>query len=326
MNSSSRQRGGFTLIELLVVIAIIAVLIGLLLPAVQKVRDAAALTQCKNNLKQIGLAVQMHAESMGAFPSGGKDWTSDRLMNGSTPADYTTQTWGWGYQILPYIEQDNLYRIAPGVLPADGTSGPLGDIAIASTPVKTYICPTLRGPTIFPYSQSGWSPTVGFRAMTDYAGNAGTWGNNNNPNPGGGSFDGPFVPSANYSKKKVTNSTITDGTSTTLLAAEKNLNRDTAHYQSACNDDQGWTNGWDNDMIVFSQGGQLAASLGVDISTLPQPDGPASAPCGWIFGGPHDGGMNGVMCDGSVRVISFSISQAVFYRICSVNDGLTVDW
>ena len=152
MKVPPRQRPGFTLIELLVVIAIIAILIGLLLPAVQKVREAASRTRCQNNLKQMGLAFHNHHDTYGVFPSGGLAWSNNRLMTGGLPADYSLQVWGWAYQILPYIEQDGLYNFPQ---PNDGPPSS-GDMAVASTPVPTYICPSLRGPTVFPYAQAGW--------------------------------------------------------------------------------------------------------------------------------------------------------------------------
>ncbi len=325
MKWQPRKRLGFTLIELLVVIAIIAVLIGLLLPAVQKVREAAARTQCCNNLKQIGLGFHAHNEALGVFPSGGLAWSSDRTTTNGVPNNYTSQVWGWAYQILPYIEQTNLWDVPDGgPAPGASTTPTVGNLIIARTPISTYICPSLRGPTIFPYAQSNWSSLSpgGYRAMMDYTANGGTWCNDNGMTLGSASLDGPLVPSSTTSNKTVTFKDILDGTENTLLVGEKYLNRQTAGTSSDCNDDQGWTDGWDNDTIVFSQGSQTA-SLGVDISSVPQPDG-AVGTCGWLFGGPHDS-MLAVFCDGSVHSINFAISEATFYRICSATDGEIVD-
>jgi prepilin-type N-terminal cleavage/methylation domain-containing protein len=304
----------FTLIELLVVIAIIAILIALLLPAVQKVREAANRTQCQNNLKQIGLAFQMHHDQYGVFPSGGLLWTSnnDRVPSSGgvltgAPANYATQSWGWGYQILPFIEQANLY--------SDPT-----DADVASTCVLIYFCPSLRGPTQFGYSQNSDTTTT-LRAMADYTANGGTQGNwshldtNANGSPPN-SLDGPLVPSTSGSNRAVRLNLIVDGTSNTLLIGEKYLSQQAGTAGPTCNDDQGYVDGWDNDMICFANGGGTTPVPPARID----PSVYASNNCQLRFGSVHDS-LQTVFCDGSVHAISYNITITDWAALCTINGG-----
>jgi len=147
---------GFTLIELLVVIAIIAILIGLLLPAVQKVREAAARMSSTNNLKQIGIACHSYHDSKNKM-----------VLNGNNTTAY--QDWCWAFQLLPYVEQDNMYRAASS-----------GSYA-TTTPVKTYMCP---GRSRRPFSTSGGNSPGINGPFTDYKINWNSWVNSTN-NQGG---------------------------------------------------------------------------------------------------------------------------------------------
>jgi len=207
----SRQRSGFTLIELLVVIAIIAVLVGLLLPAVQKVREAAARLQCQNNLKQLGLAAHNYLDVYGCFPPGA---VKQKHFDPVTGAQLVYDRYTWCLLLMPYIEQGNLYNEwvfnypgNPGVrssgeytLPNTGTNAAAQaagyPFCVASTPVKTLICPSDPGAT--PMIAAGFGsptstmfyPALGYGAggvpipagdpgimswgMTSYQGNGGT--------------------------------------------------------------------------------------------------------------------------------------------------------
>jgi prepilin-type N-terminal cleavage/methylation domain-containing protein len=302
----STSRTGFTLVELLVVIAIIAILMSLLVPAVQKVREAAARTQCQNNLKQIALAFANHHAELKAFPSGGHYWGDDRTMNGGTPANFKTQSWGWAYQILPYVGQQQVWS-APTSLQVVGTV------------IPTYFCPTLRGPTLIQYTQS--TPT-GMRATMDYVGNGGTngtWASFANPP---NTLDGPLVPSPNASGSggiTVRYKNITDGTSNTVLIGEKYVPYANLTTQS-CNNDQGFVDGWDNDAICFARGDSSGDANPSTPISPPLPISPSGPACGLLFGSIH-ANCQVAFCDGSVHSIAFSVNPNTWIALCTINGG-----
>ena len=149
----ARSRSAFTLIELLVVIAIIGILVGLLLPAVQKVRAAAARMSCGNNLHQIGLATHMYNDSSGKLPAG---WVTSRPGGAIAPSP----GWSWSLLILPNIEQGNLYTaIGPDLVTPGGPSA--ANLPYLQTPIKSYRCPADSGPDInAPFQNLGMSNYV----------------------------------------------------------------------------------------------------------------------------------------------------------------------
>ncbi len=192
-------RPAFTLIELLVVIAIIAILIGLLLPAVQKVREAAARVSCTNNLKQIGLALHEYHDANQGFPSGYV--ASGPYVDGATD---TSPGWAWGAMILPYLEQGSLYNQYK-------FSQPVQNSPAVQTLVKTFLCPSDLAPTAaFAVTNASWA-TVCMIAPSSYAACCGG-GVSTTAATGNGVF---------YRNSHTRLTDIQDGTSSTILLEER---------------------------------------------------------------------------------------------------------
>jgi len=212
------RRRALSLVELLVVIAIIALLIAILLPSVQKVREAAARSQCSNNLKQIGLALHSHHSVYDRFPAGGVNayWAVPIYLFG-VPALPPAQASGWAFQLLPFIEQDNLYA---------SSSLSLG------TPVPVYFCPSRRRPL-----------AISGRALIDYAAATGAGG----ATYGNGPYYGIIVPNP----LRVTIADVQDGLANTFVIGEKRLNPN-RYLTGDDQDNTGMCAGWEDDVIAMT--------------------------------------------------------------------------
>lgn len=335
MRSVVRKSRGFTLIELLVVIAIIAILIALLLPAVQQAREAARRTQCKNNLKQIGLALHNYSDVFGSFPIG---------VNSSFPGGWGVSFW---VGLLPYVEQGNVYS----QMSFDGPSpGYTGGGATAPNPGQLINGPLVRG-KIFshlacPSSPLPTSKDTGAGIITQISHYAGISGAVNDA-PGTGFQNSTATQEFNSDNcctcvvqgiharggvllavKAIGFKDMVDGTSNILAVSEQsNFAKNAAGQQVVITNNHGW-------MMGTGAVSETTGNRRFNLTTVRYAPNAVSAVGGTSLQGvcnndgannglysAHVGGVQAVLCDGSSRFLSDNIDLSTLKRVSTRNDG-----
>lgn len=355
----TEPRRGFTLVELLVVIAIIGILVSLLLPAVQKAREAARRIQCTNHLKQIGLATLNHESAQRHFPSGGwgLDWTADP-NRGYGP----DQPGSWFYNILGYMEESALRETGRGM---SAMAYRNASIQLHQTPVTGFQCPTRRAPGVYVsrwtrVREQAWLSGVAQSegvAKADYAASSG-----DSMNFSGDNFYRPasyaaideskwtktnvcegktlaerrLVPFCQtgvmFYRSKLKMAAIKDGTSKTYLAGEKWMPAD--GYQGSSNSsDPGFTWGdnqslytgyeWDNHRVAWNP--SMPASRQEDFQPAQDRAGVGAQFPESRFGSAHPGGFQMVFCDGSVTTLTYDIDPLAHRNQANRLDGQIVN-
>jgi len=318
--TNCRQKRAFTLIELLVVIAIIAILIALLLPAVQQAREAARRTQCRNNLKQIGLALHNYHDVFGKFPCG---WVH--------PASMVTEgmaVCSWSARILPYLDESALYKslgITNSYIIDNGLGGSTADAADVETSLPQYQCPSdITDPVSrITYDNCriivpGKTTIADQRAngITNYLGNYGNSAENKDGSSPNSGFCRPSSPGNNASSftthfasngmfhqnSNVSVRDVIDGTSNTILVGEAGFRNSDNTFSGAGH----WCGTRLNSQNAIGMVRAVSSSINSTIQTAPlQSPGDAE----YAFGSMHEGGAHFLFVDGSVHFLSENINS-----------------
>jgi prepilin-type N-terminal cleavage/methylation domain-containing protein/prepilin-type processing-associated H-X9-DG protein len=338
MRRKTLLHSGFTLIELLTVIAILGILVQLMLPAIQASREAARKTTCQNNLRQVGLAMQLHHTQNNNFPTNGWGY----LWVGDPDRGFgKDQPGGWIFNVLPFMEQNNVREIAAG-LSADSSEKKAAIARMLQTPVAGFNCPSRREvgllPTHDPFEAFN-SDLVTMAARGDFAANGGDVYCDPNPKipkdpekPPGTPAQGPT--SFNDAKSEIwikefkrlkeecngivfpqsliAYKDITDGNSQTYMVGEKYIHPE--HYLDGRNE------GDKRSLLIGANREINRWGLDTPRHDLIDQQGASS------WGGPHPGGFQMVFCDGSLRVVSYDIDAEAHKRLSNRHDGEVIEF
>jgi prepilin-type N-terminal cleavage/methylation domain-containing protein len=343
------DRPGFTLVELLVVIAIIGILIALLLPAIQAAREAARRMQCKNNLKQMGLACQNHLSAFRSFPTGGWGWN----FVGDPDRGYgRKQPGSWAFVLLSFEEQKSVWAAGKGI---SLKTNPAGKKAAAwpqmHTPISIYYCPSRpRGGSLYPcqsntYKNNPWAVNCGWTSPPsttdpltfvnkgDYAANCGAGKGQPDQVQGPGDYqsgdNGGYTnwPAAGvnngvvFARSEVTIALVKDGTSKTMIIGEKFIPSDKYSDGSDPSDNECVMTGYDNDNGRVADPDDPPLQ---DIRTT-DPSYQMLKTIGVQYGSAHAQGFNTLFCDASVHQVDYEVDMTVFQHLCNKADNQTLD-